>query len=78
LEFKPNVEGKKVNYIYYKSDSEKGKIKVNDNDYVFVTVGSIVANSSNGSMKKSPVFKNDKKNVAWSLWKKISKVSREF
>lgn len=78
LEFKPNQEEKKVSEIHYNWDWKKGKIIVNDNDFVFVTVWSMVANSTNGSMKKAPIFKWDKKNVAWSLWKKISKGNNEF
>jgi hypothetical protein len=38
----------------------------------------MVANSSNGSMKKSPELKYDNDNVAWTLWKNISKYNKEF
>lgn len=78
LWFENNNEKNRVNKIYYKTDIEKGEIIVKEKDFVFITIGSMVANSSNGSMKKSPELKYDNDNVAWTLWKNISKYNKEF
>jgi len=53
-------------------------IKTTENDLVFSTLGSMVANSSIGSMQAAPVYQADKKSVAWSLWENIANKSQDF
>ena len=78
LDFETIENKQSVSCIHYKTDSKKNEIKVHKNDYVFVTIGSMIANSSNGSMNKAPSFDPNKKDVAWTLWEKISKNNPEF
>ena len=77
LEFKFGQKHKTVTRIYYDRAGDRGYIKIGDDDYVFTTLGSIVANSSLGSMHKAPVL-NDKPSAAWSLWEKIAENRPEF
>ncbi|MCF7836216.1 oleate hydratase [Candidatus Gracilibacteria bacterium] len=61
--------------------TQKGKTKkisVSKNDFVFVTLGSMVANSSIGSMHSSPPSPAKSKSVDWKFWEKLAKQSRDF
>jgi len=78
LDFTSDKNGKKVSRIYYNRDGNMGEIEVNENDFVFVTLGSIVANSSIGGMKKIPPSNEKEKDSSWTLWENISKNHPEF
>ncbi len=78
LDFKTFDNLKKVSKIYCKQNGEQKEILVNENDYVFVTLGSITANSSIGSMTKAPRFEYKQKSPAWHLWENIAKNNSDF
>lgn len=78
LGFKNEENRKTVERIYFEKDNKKGEIVVLKNDCVFATLGSIVANSSIGSMKKAPVKNYQEKNAAWNFWKNITKDNPDF
>jgi len=78
LDFVSDKNGEKVSRIYYNKSGETGEIIVDENDFVFVTLGSIVANSSIGGMKKVPPSNEEEKNSSWTLWENISKNHPEF
>lgn len=78
LDFKIIDNLKKVSRIYYKQDGKQKEILVNENDYVFVTLGSITANSSIGSMTEAPCPENEQKSPAWHLWENIAKDQPDF
>ena len=68
--------GTSVQRLHLLKNGKKGEIAVNDRDRVFVTVGSKVADSRTGRMKKAPGLVTDKRDGGWSLWEKMaSKVS---
>ncbi|PIR13030.1 oleate hydratase [Candidatus Falkowbacteria bacterium CG11_big_fil_rev_8_21_14_0_20_39_10] len=78
LGFDLNQGKKTVNRIYFSQDKKPGEIIVAKNDYVLATLGSIVANSSIGSMTKAPVLNLKNKSAAWTLWENIAKNNPEF
>lgn len=54
-------------------------IKFTENDYVFITIGGLVENSSFGSQNKAPEFNTDlSDDGGWSSWKKIAAQSDDF
>ena len=72
-------QGKKiVDRIYYEQDKIADEFVINENDYVFVTLGSITADSSIGSMDNPPLFEHKNKSAVWTLWENISKDRPEF
>ncbi len=78
LKFQQNWDKQIVKQINLKRWNEKEQIILNENDYVFTTIWSMVANSSNWTMNKAPKLKIDDKHPSWKLWEKISKKNSDF
>jgi oleate hydratase len=76
-----NLTGRKKTVTALQIINQKGaqdKIIIGENDYVFMTNGSITDSSDNGTWTKAPVLKNKSTSGAWMLWEKISKKDRAF
>jgi len=56
----------------------KTNIVIAENDYVFMTNGSITESTDNGSWTKAPVLKNKSSSGAWMLWETIAKKNKLF
>ena len=69
---------KAVTRIAFERDGKAGQIAVGANDYVLVTLGSMTAASSLGSMVSAPVLNGKKVAGAWTLWEKIAVDRPEF
>lgn len=72
LDFLPVEDRKTVTSIKCSSEGEEREIRLNEGDLVFVTLGSMTANSSFGSMTGVSQPSNQP-HPAWDLWKNISK-----
>jgi oleate hydratase len=59
-------------------NGKKEKISLGDNDYVFITNGSITESTDNGSWEKAPVLKDKSSSGAWMLWEKIARKDEAF
>jgi len=77
LDFLPMKAKKTVTSIKYSLQGKKRKIRVRESDLVFVTLGSMTADSSLGSMTTAPQALH-KPSTAWDLWKNISKKHSDF
>jgi len=75
LDFKkPGTDKEKtVEKIHYISNGKKEEITVKNNDFVFVSIGSKTADSSEGSMKTAPLTVRNKVDGAWTLWENMLK-----
>ena len=60
------------------SNGMEDEIVLNNNDYVFITNGSIVESSDTGSMTAPPELKDKASSGAWTLWEKIAKKDKSF
>lgn len=71
---------KVVKRIYYKKDEsdEEKMIEVKQDDFVFVSIGSMVSNTTLWSMNEAPIQNISKKSVAWTLWENIASGNPEF
>jgi oleate hydratase len=56
----------------------KEQIALGENDYVFITNGSITESTANGSWTTAPVLKDKSTSGAWMLWEKIAKKDKAF
>ena len=59
-------------------NGEKIKITLGDNDYAFITNGSITESTDNGSWEKAPVLKDKSVSGSWMLWEKIAEKDEAF
>lgn len=64
--------------IDYVRDGQQEKLALTRQDYVFVTLGSIVEDSSIGSMTAPPVLIPSSSTGAWALWKDIASQHPDF
>lgn len=78
LDFESDDRGKAVTKIYCERDHSAYTISVDAHDLVFVTLGSIVGNSTQGSMDAPAVLNNQTKNAAWTLWENIASKDPQF
>ena len=72
VDFKPSSASKTIETIHLLKNGKKREIAVKNNDYVFITIGSKVANSRQGGMNKIPELATDKRDGSWSLWEKMA------
>lgn len=69
---------KRVSSLYYEQTATSGEIKVAEHDQVFITLGSLVANSSTGDMQNAPKPKTGTIDASWKLWENIAANRPEF
>lgn len=73
LDFGPSKNELSVERIHYIRNGEKKEIIVSKGDYVFVTNGSMTADSRRGSMTDPPALETKKLDGSWTLWENIVK-----
>ena len=73
VDFRPSKHKKSVQKLHFLKDGEEGEILVDSRDYVFITIGSKVADSRTGGMNKAPGLVTDKRDGGWSLWEQMAK-----
>lgn len=78
LDFQKSGNETTVERIHYIRDETQVTIVVNANNYVFVTLGSMTAGSSLGSMTSPPLLESRKSGGSWALWETIAKDRPEF
>lgn len=72
LHFEPCDSAKAVRRIDCLRDGKPGAIDVGEGDLVIVTIGSMTADSSLGSMTSAPTLKTEPAEGAWALWKRLA------
>lgn len=73
LEFKEFNGKKAVNKILYTKEDRDEEIKVNPEDLVLVTIGSMTACFDVGDNETQPVIKDKYADGTWALWENIAK-----
>ncbi|MGI6394632.1 MAG: oleate hydratase [bacterium] len=58
--------------------AKKEEINIAENDFVFISNGSMVSSFSAGSMEEPPEIQIEKEDCSWSLWEKLAKISPQF
>ena len=77
LDFKPAVNEYTVEKIHYLHHGEKKEIKISENDFVFITNGSMTADSRKGSMTTAPALERGEMDGSWVLWENIIKSAKK-
>lgn len=72
LDIQPDEKEMTVQRIHYTVDGRQEEVLLASGDLVFLTNGSMTADSSLGSMAAAPVLKTTRSSGAWSLWETIA------
>ncbi len=79
IEFNLSADKKTATVLHIiNADGKEDEIILGKHDYVFITNGSIVESTANGSWTKAPVLKDKSTSGAWMLWEKIAKTDKAF
>ena len=78
VEFKNTATGKCITGFTYNQNGTVNRIDTTLNDYVFLSIGSMTADHSAGTMEKAPETIRTSRNVSWKLWEKIAKEDGNF
>ena len=79
LHFAPRDDSTKaVRRISCQRDGTPDEIEVGESDLVIVTIGSMTADSSLGSMNSAPTLKTEAVAGSWALWKRLAEQDRAF
>lgn len=78
IELKPGCDEIIANRLELVRDGHTEVVEVAQQDLVFITLGSMVADSSIGSMTKAPELVTTKRDGSWELWEKLSTLRDGF
>ena len=78
VEFQKNMGGKCLKKLIYTQNGTVNEIDTGLNDLIFLSIGSMTADSSAGTMDKAPETLRTLRDSSWKLWKKISETDDNF
>ena len=79
IDFDISVDQKKATVLHVQGrNGVVDEIVLRDNDYLFVTLGSIVEATDTGSLDRAPTLKSKSDSGAWKLWERIAKKDDDF
>ncbi len=78
LDFAVGTKNRTVEKIIYEQKNVAREIVLAKNDITIVTIGSMTANSSLGTMTEAPELKVETKDNSWLLWERLAKQSAGF
>lgn len=73
VDFKPSSTEKTIERFYYKQNGQDKSIALNNGDYILISIGSKVADSSEGTMDTTAELIRDKRDGSWTLWENMAK-----
>ena len=78
LDFEITDDRKTVTSIHYTDHDKQRKIDLYEDDLAFVTLGSMVEDSSTGSMTSPAILNSQLDSGAWALWNNIARNHPDF
>lgn len=73
LDLKPSPDELTVERIHYVRDGEDREIVLGEGDFVFITNGSMTADSRSGTMTEPPELETRKLDGSWTLWENLAR-----
>jgi oleate hydratase len=78
LDFRRLDDKERVERIHYKQNNTKKELELSTHDLILVTIGSMTADSSLGSMQTPPDVILNKAGGSWKLWHNIAERNAQF
>jgi oleate hydratase len=64
--------------LYYTKQGEDFEVELGENDYLFMTLGSITADSSYGGQTSVPELIRDRRDGGWAFWDTVARKAPDF
>ncbi len=78
VDFGESADGRRVQTVHAMRRGEKASYAVGPNDYAFITIGSMTADSRCGDDKHAAELVRDKRDGAWTLWENMARKAPGF
>jgi len=78
IEFKSSETGKSIKKLSYVQNGNVNEINTELDDLIFLSIGSMTADSTVGTMEQAPRTIKISRNSSWNLWEKIAKEDSNF
>jgi len=78
VDFIDSGNGRRVETLHGICQGENVSYDIGPNDYAFITIGSMTADSRNGDDNHPPVLVRDKRDGAWTLWENMARKAPGF
>lgn len=72
VDFAVDADVKRATALHYRAGDERRTLALAADDYLFVTLGSIVEGSATGSMHAPAPLRGQRETGAWALWQRIA------
>jgi len=73
VDFVEQSDGRRVETLHCMRDGRSFAYSLGRDDYAFITIGSMTADSRNGDDDHAPQLVRDKKDGAWTLWENMAR-----
>lgn len=78
VEFKDENGKKRISRFNFTQNGKENSVEILPEEYAFISIGSMTADHSAGTMDKAPETIKDLTNQSWKLWEKIAAVDESF
>ncbi|MES2094859.1 MAG: oleate hydratase [Actinomycetota bacterium] len=78
VDFSDTAGSRRATTLHIETDAGHSDLPLGENDYAFITIGSITADTSFGSNDTVAPLIRDRVDRSWSLWDEISKKAKDF
>lgn len=78
VDFSEPEQPRRATALHIESDTGTSEIALGKNDYTFITIGSITADTTYGSNDTVPALVRDRVDRSWSLWEEIARKADDF
>jgi oleate hydratase len=78
VDFSMSGGSRRAERIHYQRRGGQGTVELGENDYAFITIGSMTADSTLGSNRTVPALNRDKTDGTWALWENIASQAPDF
>ncbi|MDR0965531.1 MAG: oleate hydratase, partial [Myxococcales bacterium] len=67
-----------VQRLFVEREGQREVIEIGKDDYVLITLGSMMSDASLGTNDKAPQIIRDRRDQSWSLWENLARKSADF
>ncbi|MFF7643950.1 oleate hydratase [Streptomyces canus] len=77
-DFTEEAGGRRITALRFERDGKPGSYALGENDYAFLTLGSMTADAAYGADDRAPELIRDRRDGAWRLWETLARKASDF